>query len=440
MIRRYRIGFLAGLLVFTSVLAQEYPGFRVIGRHLYDPCGEKVVLRGVANPNIWYQKDGMPQYEEIEQTGANVVRIVWDTTGTADELRQAVENCIDYEMIPMVEIHDATGKWYLLDRVVAYWIREEILWVIEDYEEYLLINIANECGDYYVTPSTFRTDYEAHIHTMREAGIHVPLVIDGTDWGKNINILQSEGPYLIDADPDHNLMFSIHMWWPAKWGWSENDVVDEISESVNMGLPLIVGEFGHFTDAEGVTEITAANSIPYLTIIEQCQLNEVGYIVWSWFGNSNPLYDMSSDGTYNGLEGWGLEVAVTDENSVANTSVRPYFMENGNCDPSPVVTAGSSVGKDFTLMSGYPNPFNANVIIQYSVDEPCRVDLDILNIQGQIVQRLDQGWKTAGQYTVHWDAGDHSGTDMPSGTYFCRMTAAKEKERSQKMIKLLLIR
>ena len=435
-----RTGMIAGLLFFVTLSAQEYPGFRVIGRYLYDPCGEKVILRGVANPNIWFQKDGLPQYEEIEKTGANVIRIVWSTSGTADELRMAVENCIDYEMIPMVELHDATGNWSLLDEMVDYWISQDILYVIEDYEEYLLVNIANECGDYFVSNETFRTDYEAHINTMRDAGIHVPLVIDGTDWGKNIDILQSEGPSLIEADPDHNLLFSVHMWWPAKYGYSESDIVNEIAESVNMELPLIVGEFGHMHDDENVTEVTAANSIPYLTILEQCQLNEVGYIAWSWFGNSNPLYDMSSDGTYEGLNGWGLEVAVTDENSIANTSVRPYFIENGNCNASLEDSNNPAVERDFALISGFPNPFNATVTIQYSVNEPGMVRLDILNTRGQIVQTLSRGWKTAGQYMTRWDSRDHSGTEMPSGTYFCRMTTKQGGERRQQMIKLLLLK
>ena len=64
--------FVSCLFLFSSLLAQEYPGFRVMGRHLYDPCGERVILRGVANPNIWYQRDGLPHYEEIEQTGIDL--------------------------------------------------------------------------------------------------------------------------------------------------------------------------------------------------------------------------------------------------------------------------------------------------------------------------------------------------------------------------------
>jgi mannan endo-1,4-beta-mannosidase len=225
------------------VTAQEYPGFRVIGRHLYDKCGEKVILRGISNPNIWFEQNGIPRYAEIAQTGANVVRIVWQINGAATVLDEAITNCIAEKMIPMVELHDATGDWSKLQDCIDYWTSAEVMEVIKEHEEYLLVNIANECGDNNVSSTSFRSGYTSAVSQMRNAGIHVPLIIDGTDWGKNINILQSQGPSLIDADPDHNLLFSVHMWWPAMYGYTENDIVNEIAASVEMGLPLIVGEF-----------------------------------------------------------------------------------------------------------------------------------------------------------------------------------------------------
>jgi len=95
-----------------------------------------------------------------------------------------------------------------------------VLEVLKKHQEYLIINIGNEVGAQ-VSESEFKTGYEAAVKRMREAGIHVPLMIDGSDWGKNIDILQATGPYLINADPDKNLLFSVHMWWPYMWGYNE---------------------------------------------------------------------------------------------------------------------------------------------------------------------------------------------------------------------------
>jgi mannan endo-1,4-beta-mannosidase len=328
--KKAKINLLSCLFLFSIVftaMSQSYPGFRVNGRYLYDKCGEKVILRGVNKMIIWQDIDGIPSFSEIAQTGANAVRIVWTISGSSGELDTAITNCIGQDMFPMVELHDATGDIGGLQRCVDYWVRSDVVSVIQRHEEYLLVNIANECGDADVSNADFRNGYTDAISRMRNAGIHVPLVIDGTDWGKDINMLQAEGPGLIDADPDHNLIFSIHMWWPGMWGYSAQTVRDEIAQSVSMNLPLIVGEFGN------EWEQNAEGQIPYLTILEECQNNEIGWLAWSWGPGNDPQFwlDMTSDGTYNGLQGWGREVAVTDRNSIANTSVKSEYLRERTC-------------------------------------------------------------------------------------------------------------
>ena len=404
------------LVIFTLMLlqgkSQEYPGFRISGRHLYDRCGEKVILRGIANPNIWFEKSGIPRYEEIEKTGANVVRIVWQTNGTADELNQAITNCREKNMIPMVELHDATGDWSKLQQCINYWIRTDIVEVILTHEEYLLINIANECGNNSVSKTTFRTGYEGAVTEMRNAGIHVPLVIDGTDWGKNINILQSEGPYLINADPDHNLIFSVHMWWPSMYGYTESDIVNEINESVNMNLPLIVGEFSQMHGECTDNTITSSNSIAYLTIIRECQQKEVGYIAWSWFGNCNDFWDMSTEGTFATLYDWGLEVAVTDPNSITHTSVRPYLITNGVCNPAGLENRAKENYYTTELFQNYPNPFNDHTKIIYKIETGTHVKLSVYNALGEEIKILQDAFQHPGEYEINFYADD-----IPSGMY-----------------------
>ena len=320
------------LLTYTNINAQVYEGFRVKGRFLYDACGEKVILRGVSNPNIWFKKNGLPHMNEIEKTGANVVRIVWETKGKPQKLDKAITNCRSNNMIPIIELHDATGDLTKLQICIDYWLRAEIVDIIKKHEKYLLVNIANEPGVFEVTNTDFRNTYDLAVKQMRAAGIHVPLIIDGTDWGKNINIMQAEGPKLIENDPDHNLIFSVHMWWPKMYGFTEQMIIEEITESAEMNLPLIVGEFSQMHGNEDEALITSENSIPYKTIISECEKTETGYIAWSWFGNNNPNWDMTREGTFESLYGWGLEVAISDENSIKNTSIRPYsILNNGTC-------------------------------------------------------------------------------------------------------------
>lgn len=304
-----------------AAVDSTHQGYRVEGRFLYDNTGEKVILYGINKMAIWMDKDGDPSFSEIAKTGANSVRIVWTTEGTAEELDTVIRNCRAEHMIPMVELHDATGDWSKLPTLVNYWVDPDIVNVIQKHQEYLLINIGNEVGNQ-VSEDSFKSDYKLSVNRMREAGIHVPLIIDASSYGQNIDMLQSCGPYLIAADPDQNLMFSVHMWWPYMYGYTDQRVIDELAESVNMNLPLLVGEFGHKWDE------TEAGKIPYKTIIEYCYKNQIGYLPWEWGPGNNPqtFLDMTTDSTFATLKDWGLEVAITSPYSIKNIAKRPASM------------------------------------------------------------------------------------------------------------------
>src|SRR5215210_5925044 len=50
-------------------------------------------------------------------------------------------------LVPMFELHDATGDWGGLDNLVAYWTRPQIVSIIKKHQAYLLVNIGNEVGN-----------------------------------------------------------------------------------------------------------------------------------------------------------------------------------------------------------------------------------------------------------------------------------------------------
>lgn len=66
----------------------------------------------------------------------------------------------------------------------------------------------------------------------------------------------------------------------------------------------------------------------------------------------------------------------------------------------------------------YPNPFNSNTKIEYTLPEPSGVSITIYDILGREVNRLVNGFKKAGNYSITWSAGK-----VPSGVYLCRMSS-----------------
>jgi mannan endo-1,4-beta-mannosidase len=304
--------------------------FRVSGRHLYDRCGEQVVLRGVNEMVVWSGgKDGVPEYAEIAKTGANAVRIVWESEGSAGELDTAITNAVAQKLIPIIEHHGATGDLSAVPAVVDYWTQNDVVAVLKEHEAYLLLNIANEPGETEMR-SNFESTYQTAITRLRATGIRMPLVIDAPQWGQDIDMLQAAGPGLIQHDPEHNLLFSVHMWWADPNG---SRVTSELAASVEQGLPLIVGEF-----AQHAVQNCADDPFAYKVLLSEAQRHQIGWLAWSWGSVDNSdcanegSFDMTVAGTFGDWEeSWGQEVALTDPNSIENTSVRPASMQSGSC-------------------------------------------------------------------------------------------------------------
>ncbi len=323
------------LLLFASEVAFTQEVMHVKGKNLYDPCGEHVVLRGVNEMFIWADDiTGQQILPEISKSGANVVRIVWlsnreNEKATPADLDKVISECIRNKMLPMPELHGATGKWDKLQEQVDYWTDPEVVRVLKKHEPYLLLNIANEVGDHSIDTKTFLEGYNEAVNKIRATGLRCPLIIDASGWGQDLNILMETGPSLIENDPLNNLMLSVHMWWPADDG-STGRIVKGIEEAVKMDLPLLIGEFAPMG-------VGCKQSIDYRTIMEMSQKHEIGWLAWSWGAVRNGdchEMDMTAGekrGMFDGLHGWGREVAVTDPNSIANTSKKTYFLENLMC-------------------------------------------------------------------------------------------------------------
>ena len=83
------------------------------------------------------------------------------------------------------------------------------------------------------------------------------------------------------------------------------------------------------------------------------------------------------------------------------------------------------------LLRNYPNPFNPLTTIRFELAEPARATLVLYDLQGRLVKKLADKHYTAGRHAVMLD-----GHNLPSGVYFCTLSAGDYTSTR----KLMLIR
>ena len=67
----------------------------------------------------------------------------------------------------------------------------------------------------------------------------------------------------------------------------------------------------------------------------------------------------------------------------------------------------------FTL---YPNPFNPQLNIEYSIPHSMMVNINVINIQGKIVDTIKKDYQHAGYYHITWNA-----IQFQTGIYFIQI-------------------
>jgi hypothetical protein len=75
------------------------------------------------------------------------------------------------------------------------------------------------------------------------------------------------------------------------------------------------------------------------------------------------------------------------------------------------------------LLGNYPNPFNPSTTIRYYMEEAGPITLEIMNMKGQLVHRVNDSGLSAGEHSYVWDGRDNSGRSLASGLYFVKLTS-----------------
>ncbi len=261
-------------------------GFYVAGGKLFDPTGAEFRIRGVnsSHPDASGTPAGLPR------SGANTARMFLSFTNAADRNWAIVQSVKGVVPIPTNWSTTCKADAASLSAAVDAWVAQAPTWT--QLNRTGLINIANEWGP--TNDPAWRDGYLAAIARMRAAGYTGTLIVDTGGCGQDSQDVVKYGPILLATDPQHNLLFSLHVYGsfhqPATATWMQ-DYATALAQLKASGLPILIGEFG-----PGKNLGPSPTLITPETVVGDAEANGWGWMAWAWDANNlaNCMADDSS--------------------------------------------------------------------------------------------------------------------------------------------------
>ncbi|MFH9403801.1 cellulase family glycosylhydrolase [Streptomyces sp. NPDC017638] len=313
---------LLGLLVLapSPARAESRPAAAATGLHIVDGRllegnGNDFVMRGVNHAHTWYPGETR-SLADVKALGANTVRVVlsdgyrW-SRNSAQDVAAVIQSCKANRLICVLEVHDTTGYGEdsaagTLDHAADYWI--SLKDVLAGQEDYVVINIGNEpWGN--TNPAGWTDPTIAAIKKLRAAGFQHTIMVDAPNWGQDWQgVMRANARTVYDADTTGNLLFSIHMYSVFD---TAQEITDYLNAFVTAKLPIVIGEFGGPADQYGDPDED--------TMMATAERLDLGYLAWSWSGNTDPILDLAIDFDPARLSSWGQRI-FHGANGIAATS------------------------------------------------------------------------------------------------------------------------
>ncbi|AQS65900.1 cellulase family glycosylhydrolase [Streptomyces pactum] len=368
-----------GALCPAAALARS-PGPQAAGLHISDGRllegnGNDFVMRGVNHAHTWYPGETQ-SLADVKALGANTVRVVlsdghrW-SENSPEDVAAVVGQCKANRLICVLEVHDTTGYGEeaaagTLDHAADYWIG--LKEVLAGEEDYVIVNIGNEpWGN--TDPAGWTEPTIAAVEKLRAAGFQHTIMVDAPNWGQDWQgVMRANARSVYDADPTGNLIFSIHMYSVYD---TAQEITDYLNAFVDAGLPLLIGEFGGPADQWGDPDED--------TMMATAEQLGLGYLAWSWSGNTDPVLDLALDFDPSRLSSWGERI-FHGADGIAGTSKEATVFGGGDPDDTQAPTA--------------PGAPSASAVTDTSVTLGWTAATDNVGVTGYDVVRVGDGAET----------------------------------------------
>ncbi len=250
---------------------------------------------------------------------------------------------------------------------------------------------------------------------------------------------------LLGAGPWHIEIQTTALWgayyFESAWHSSVNSegkIIFNVPNAKGVLVPIVLGEEDPTLPVELSSFTAVLTSDMYVRInwIAESETNHSGYNILRAEKKDLATAQkinarLIDDGIENGTQ---IDYTYTDFETYSNM-VYYYWLESVSLDGisdfyGPLtITIGDptqepnppTIPMVTKLLNAYPNPFNPNTNIRYSLKDAGKVRIDIYNMKGQMINSLTAEHDSPGFYQIAWDGCDANGKPVSSGIYMYKM-------------------
>ena len=102
--------------------------------------------------------------------------------------------------------------------------------------------------------------------------------------------------------------------------------------------------------------------------------------------------------------------------------------------PMSLAADGHALPQVLTLFPNFPNPFNAQTVINYHLPEASPVEFSIYNVTGQRIRHIVATAVRRGLHSITWDGTDDAGRVVGTGIYMYQLSAGRDVRTSRLLL------